>query len=177
MKGIVFTEFLEMVEQQFGYDTVDSIIEDAALPHDGIYVAGGTYPHTEMISLAGALSRKTGVGISPLMQQYGQYLFGRLISTHPQLAKGKQTALDFIAAVDNYIHIEVRKLYPDAELPRFEVIHHSSDRLEMDYTSSRHLQDLGVGLIKGCGEFYQTPLDIQLISLASGNIRFVIEVR
>ena len=32
MKGIVFTEFLEMVEDQFGLETVDDIIEAADLP-------------------------------------------------------------------------------------------------------------------------------------------------
>jgi len=29
MKGIVFTEFLEMVEKEFDYDMVDAIIEDS----------------------------------------------------------------------------------------------------------------------------------------------------
>ena len=31
MKGIVFTEFLEMVELKFGLETVDKIIENSKL--------------------------------------------------------------------------------------------------------------------------------------------------
>lgn len=42
MKGIVFTEFMEMVEQKFGFDMVDTLIAKANLPHDGLYVSGGT---------------------------------------------------------------------------------------------------------------------------------------
>ena len=42
MKGIVFTEFLEMVEAQFGLDTVDAIIENSDLPSRGAYTAVGT---------------------------------------------------------------------------------------------------------------------------------------
>ena len=45
MKGMVFTELLDMVEDKFGIDMVDSIIEDADLPvSKGVYTAVGTYP-------------------------------------------------------------------------------------------------------------------------------------
>ena len=37
MKGIVFTEFLDMVEKEFGYETVDHIIENSELSSNGIY--------------------------------------------------------------------------------------------------------------------------------------------
>lgn len=29
-------------------------------------------------------------------------------------------AFQFLKNIENYIHVEVRKLYPDAELPTFE---------------------------------------------------------
>ncbi len=51
MKGIVFTEFIEMVESKFGFDMMDDIIESANLPSGGIYTAVGTYDHTEMVQL------------------------------------------------------------------------------------------------------------------------------
>ena len=35
MKGIVFTEFLEMVEEKYGYEVVDQIIEESKLPSGG----------------------------------------------------------------------------------------------------------------------------------------------
>ena len=45
MKGIVFTEFLEMVEDKFSADMVDDIIDDCDLASGGAYTAVGTYPH------------------------------------------------------------------------------------------------------------------------------------
>ena len=36
MKGIVFTEFLEMVEEKFGLEVVDYIIESSELASEGI---------------------------------------------------------------------------------------------------------------------------------------------
>ncbi len=58
MKGIVFTEFLEMVEDKFGLETVDSIIENSNLPSEGIYTSVGTYDFNEMVSLITSLHKK-----------------------------------------------------------------------------------------------------------------------
>jgi len=43
MKGIIFTEFLEMVEDRFSPEIADRIIEAADLPSGGAYTAIGTY--------------------------------------------------------------------------------------------------------------------------------------
>ena len=51
MKGVVFTEFLEMVEQKFGMEMVNALIENNELSTDGVYSAVGTYHHSEMVSL------------------------------------------------------------------------------------------------------------------------------
>lgn len=49
---------------------------------------------------------------------------------------------------------EVRKLYPNAELPRFYYEQQSANELTMYYLSSRHFEDLAVGLITGCLAFF-----------------------
>ena len=56
---------------------------------------------------------------------------------------------------------EVRKLYPDAELPSFEYIVHSPGKLEMIYRSNRPFADLAQGLIEGCGERFGETLVIE----------------
>ena len=54
MKGIVFTEFLEMVEDRFSLDMVDDLIDDCDLPSGGVYTAVGTYSHEEIVALVSA---------------------------------------------------------------------------------------------------------------------------
>ena len=61
MKGIVFTEFLEMVEQKFSPELVDLIVEEAELPSGGVYTTVGTYNHGEMIRLVTCLSKESGI--------------------------------------------------------------------------------------------------------------------
>lgn len=38
MKGIVFTEFLDMVEEKFGYGVVDQIITESKLESNGMSI-------------------------------------------------------------------------------------------------------------------------------------------
>ena len=59
MKGIIFTEFLEMVEEKFGYEVVDEIISKSELKSNGIYTSVGTYAREEMMVLVDHLHLKT----------------------------------------------------------------------------------------------------------------------
>ena len=41
MKGMVFIEFLELVEEKFGLEMVDNIIEQSNLESEGVYTLVG----------------------------------------------------------------------------------------------------------------------------------------
>ena len=51
MKGVVFTEFLDFVEDQTSYDVVDEMLERADTPSGGVYSATGKYEYEELASL------------------------------------------------------------------------------------------------------------------------------
>ncbi len=168
MKGIVFTEFMEMVEEKFSFDVVDDIIESTDLPSKGIYVASGTYDFEELVVLVVALSERTGVRVPDLLQAYGEHLFNRFHSLYPKLFAEKHSAIEFLPAVDGYIHGEVRKLYPDAELPRFDCDVSDPNRLVMNYSSKRPLADFAKGLILGCITHFGEELDLDHQDLSGG---------
>ena len=78
MKGIVFREFIEMVENEFSYEIADAIIAASELSTAGAYTSVGTYPHTEMVSLVVNLSKQTGQPVPALLNHFGRHLFKRL---------------------------------------------------------------------------------------------------
>jgi hypothetical protein len=84
MKGMVFTEFLEMVEEQFSPEIADRIVEAADLPSGGIYPAVGTYDHVEMLQLVTQLGQETGLAAPEVIQAFGKYLFGRFVASYPR---------------------------------------------------------------------------------------------
>ena len=80
MKGIVFTEFLEMVESHHSADMVDDIIDAARLVSGGIYTAVATYPHQELVDLILALCERTNKSVQDELRDFGRYLFGRFFT-------------------------------------------------------------------------------------------------
>ena len=160
MKGIVFTEFLDMVSERYGDRLVDDIIDDAQLPHGGAYTSVGTYPHTEMVALVDAMSQRTGVNLEALLEIFGHHLFGRFYARYPAFMDSTPDALDFLMGIETIVHTEVRKLYPDAQLPQFETQRVSDHQIKMHYHSVHDFSALAVGLIHGCAQHYKCELQI-----------------
>lgn len=158
MKGIVFTEFFSMVERKFSEDMVDDIIDDSNLPSGGAYTAVGTYSHEEMVALVVALSKRTQIEINDLLLSFGRHLFGQFVKGYPAFFDGVTDVFTLLASVDDVIHVEVRKLYPDATLPSFEVEYRDESRLVLRYRSPRHFEDLAQGLIEGAIDYFGKPV-------------------
>ena len=165
MKGIVFTEFLEMVESQLGMDMVDRIIHAAELPNDGAYTSVGTYDYRELVRLLGALSEASGTSVPNLLRQFGLYLFRRFSVLYPSLFAGVPSAFEFLRATDKVIHVEVQKLYPDAELPHFMCESSEPNELVLLYRSPRGLGDLAEGLVLGCVSYFNEPMQVRRTDL------------
>jgi hypothetical protein len=172
MKGIVFTELLEMVAMMKSEDFVDELIESCDLPSGGAYTAVGTYPHQEAVTLLMRLSTMTGTPPGDLLRAFGSHLFGRFYILYPAFFENVETAIDFLSQIEDVIHVEVRKLYPDAELPTFEATRPTDGRLDLVYRSERHMGDLAEGLIDGCVSHYGVPHRVERSDNADGSVLF-----
>jgi len=160
MKGIVFTEFLEMVEGKFGYELVDQLLTENKLESGGVYTTVGTYNYSEMVTLILHVSDRTGIETSILLNEYGKYFFQILLESYPHFFQSMTEPFDFLESIEKHIHVEVKKLYPDAELPTFETERSSPNTLKMIYKSERKMSDFAEGLIFKTLEHYKTPNEI-----------------
>ncbi len=161
MKGIVFTEFLDMVEKKFGYEVVDQIIEDSDLESKGIYTAVGTYPHSEVVNLLMNLSDRVKLDPTLLLKEFGKYLFDTFLASYPQFFNSVDNAFAFLHSIDRHIHVEVLKLYPDATLPKFESEETEDGTMIMTYKSPRKMAALAEGLIEKSIQYYKEECTIQ----------------
>ncbi|MEZ5535956.1 MAG: heme NO-binding domain-containing protein [Thiolinea sp.] len=169
MKGVIFTEFLEMVAETFSEDMIDDIIDDSELESGGVYTAVGTYSHEEIVQLVVSLSKHSGIEVSELIRIFGQHLFQRFVVLYPDFFAQKGiTAFSFLQSVEDYIHVEVRKLYPDAELPRFNTQQESDDVMLMTYSSAHPFATLAEGLLRGCMDYFGLNAEINTTDLSDG---------
>ncbi|TYA78472.1 heme NO-binding domain-containing protein [Seonamhaeicola marinus] len=162
MKGIVFSEFLELVEEKFGMEMVDKIINQSDLKSQGAYTAVGTYEFSEMLQLVQNLSNNTKISIDDLLLVYGEHFFQVLERDYGKMLALYQDPIEMLSSIENHIHVEVKKIYPDAELPTFEVLEKTKTKLIMLYKSGRAMHQFGLGLMNKTFEFFNTSAEIVL---------------
>ena len=94
---------------------------------------------------------------------FGEYFFTTLKDKYPVFVE-KPDLFSFLNSIDQYIHPEVLKLYPDAELPRFDAEIKSDNEMLLNYMSSRKMSDLAIGLIKGASKYFKEGVEIFKVS-------------
>jgi hypothetical protein len=153
MKGVIFNVFNELVETQWDLEMWDDLLHETQPSSEGLYTSAGTYEDKELINMVVLLSQKTGISVPDLIYSFGEYLLKKLSVLYPSFFEGK-SARDFLMSVDKYIHVEVKKLYPLAELPKIEYETPNENDLIMHYSSKRGLHKLAEGMIQGTSKFY-----------------------
>ncbi|GGF55365.1 guanylate cyclase [Terasakiella brassicae] len=160
MKGIIFIQFTKKVNEVWGEDMVEDLIEQADLDSEGVYTSVGTYCFREMVSLINVLSKISGTSPADLQKTFGEYLFKQLSMKYPLFLEGKKDLFSFLASLENTIHVEVKKLYPEAELPSFEYVFPAENIMEMTYRSQRPFADLAEGLLRGAVAHFGEKIEL-----------------
>jgi hypothetical protein len=177
MKGIVFTTFYAHCEDRYGLDMLEDVIEDANLPNQGAYTSVGTYPFQDMVALMTALVRRTGQPLPTLLEEFGRACFAKWVTYLPAHFENK-SLFDILEGVDHFHENEVRKLYPDAELPSFKVESRDERTLVLRYLSCKPLADLAAGVIRGAADHLGETIVVKHRPIANGTEAYVrFEVR
>ncbi len=165
MKGVIFNVVQEVVEDAFGIDFWDDAVDLAGI--DGSYTSLGSYEDGDMIALVGAIAELGRVSRNDVLVLAGRNGFDKLASRHTELLAGLSGWRDVLDQLDGIIHPEVRKIYPDADVPSFDANQVSGagqDVVLLEYESKRNLCGLAEGLVKGMGDWFETELAVTHLS-------------
>ncbi|ODN41936.1 heme NO-binding domain-containing protein [Piscirickettsia litoralis] len=160
MKGAVFQAFAKFVEENFGDEFWEEVIEGVDPESDAIYVATKSYDDEELFKLVGFVCEKKELDILDAVESFGQYLFPILADKYSAFLKKGMSLKEFILSIDNVIHVEVRKLYPDAHLPTISYIENDDSNIAMNYSSPRKLCRLAIGLMRGAADYFKGEISI-----------------
>jgi pimeloyl-ACP methyl ester carboxylesterase len=160
VKGVIITKFLEFVEEQYSADLVDDLLDGTDLPYGGVYTSVGTYSAGEMTALLDALSVRTGLSVRAVLLTYGAFVFSRLAASFPELVDRDAGMFAFLTTIPAIHHDEVVKIYPDAQLPSFEVAQ-DGDVVTIRYSSPRRLADFAEGLLAGVCSYFDEAARIE----------------
>lgn len=160
MQGSIYTTFADMIIEKMGMEQWNELLEQTNPASKGIYTSGQQYDDSELINMVVALSEKTGVAPEKLVEAFGQYLFDNLYKSSPANIAHIDNLRDFLLAIDNVIHAEVKRVHPDSYLPKFEYENGKDGELIMYYTSKRKLCHASVGLIFGASKQFKQEIKI-----------------
>jgi len=177
MKGVVFTEFFEMIEAKHGYAEVDRLLRETE-DVSGHYTSVGTYDHNELVRLMLGHAAHMQVQLEDLLVAFGKHLLAHFSKAYPDFFRSPNV-FTFLRGINEAIHREVLKLYPDAQLPHFDIEDVSDTELKMIYHSDRSMSHLGLGLIYGVISYFGEPIDVEhaLDNESGSEATFILRIR
>ncbi len=166
MKGIIFTKFLEMVEAEHGDMMADAIADASDGPTMGAYTSVGTYDMAELVRMLTRLSETTATPIPDLLKAFGAFLIGYFKNAHAVYFERAGDLFTMLASIETHIHVDVRKLYDETQLPTFECARAPATRpgdetLILVYRSQRGLADLCHGMIEAAARHYGEHIELE----------------
>ncbi|MCJ7420506.1 heme NO-binding domain-containing protein [Sphingomicrobium astaxanthinifaciens] len=160
MKGVIFVELINYLEESGGALFAEEVIEAAKLPNAAAYSAVGTYPSAQALRMVEIASERTGTPSEELCTAFGRWLFERFTVRYPDIVGRYDDAETMLEHVGSHIHREVVVLYPDAVPPQVTG-RREGDALVVDYRSSRPLAHIAYGLIAGCLAHFNDPRTVR----------------
>ena len=123
------------------------------------------------------LEIETNIPVSDLLLHFGKHLFHRFSILYAHLVAGRKDTFEFLEQIENFIHVEVKKLYPDAQLPAIDTRMVTDDVMELIYRSQRKLGYLAFGLMMGCAVYFDETIEIEMENLVedASQVRFIIK--
>ncbi len=158
MKGVVFNLFEQFVVDNWGDDVYEAILEETTLVTTEPFVGPGTYPDEDFLALVIKATEKLNVPLPDAVRAFGKFCFPKLADVFPNFVNMHTHPKDFLKTIDSVIHVEVRKLFKDAQTPAFRFEDPSPQKLVLIYESPRKFYEFAEGLLDGVSDYFKTPI-------------------
>jgi hypothetical protein len=158
MKGIIFNLLEQFITKGWGEEQYDAILTASSLTIQDPFVGPGTYSDADFMILFGKAVAALGLLPEEGLRRFGRFAFPQLAARFPQFVTPYTHPKPFLKTVDSVIHIEVRKLYEQTNLPVFVYHDTAPNALAIEYSSSRRLCHFMEGLIDGVADHFQSPI-------------------
>ncbi|ATC93899.1 heme NO-binding domain-containing protein [Pseudoalteromonas tunicata] len=160
MKGIIFTNFADFIGEAFGLVVWQNVLDATALEADGSYVGTMTYSDSEFMTLFSSACEHCQRDPIQMQLEFGRWLFPTLFSKSPAAVKLIDNLKEFLFSIDTIVHVEVKKLDPEAKTPSLNCVEIDENTLCIDYLSSRGMGYLAKGLIEGAANHFEQKANV-----------------
>jgi len=158
VKGVVFDLLERTIVAEHGEDAWDDLLGTTGLT--GAYTSLGSYPDDHFHRLVDEAGVAFGMSPEDVIRWFGRRALLLLAASYPEFFTPHVSTRPFLLTLNDIIHPEVRKVYPGADVPWFDIDASDGDALVMGYRSHRRLCSFAEGLITGAADFYAEDVSI-----------------
>jgi len=159
LKGIIFNLLEQVVVARHGEETWDNLLGAAGA--DGAWTSLGNYPDETFMACVEAGAGLAGREPADFLRWFGSEALPLLAAAYPHFFEGHADSASFLRTLNDVVHSEVRKLYPGADVPDFELEGSDARRLVLGYRSHRRACALAEGFILGTARWYGESVAIE----------------
>lgn len=169
MRGVIFKAYTEFVREKLDSKSLDQLLRSEKYPNKGGFSALGNYDTSHITSLINNSTKLFNTSKNEIVRGFGRFTYGYLHKRFKNMYMDKSEILnldnpyDFLEKLNTLHFTELKKLYPNANFPEFEINRIEDQHIILEYSSFRDLPYLTYGLIEGCLEFFKSKGSVTMV--------------
>ncbi len=179
MKGIVFNILEALIVEKFGDETMEEIYANVQFSGDVLpFISPETYPDSDLYAMVTFLSKKTSIPVDDLIFEFGKFMFPVFFIKFPVFFEKIESPIEFLKTINDIIHVEVKKIFDEANPPMVKVKQIEENQILLYYNSERKLCKLLEGLLEGMASHFKTKISYtHEICMKNGADQCVYEIK
>jgi hypothetical protein len=172
VKGTIIACLDNLVTEKFGADKWSEILRLSNQKENRKFLATEDVDDAKTTEIIKNTTKVLRISLSQAADAFGEYWVN---SYAPKIYKAYfrkySNAKDFIKGMDS-VHEITTQTVPNAHPPRFDYKDVDDKTMIVTYKSARNMIDFYIGLAKGVGIYFNTPIAIKKLSEKQVEIRF-----
>lgn len=158
MKGHIFNLLEQFIEESAGPEALDEILDACVFSGDGVFVRPGNYPDEDLVEFVDKAVDRLGITVKEAHSAFGTWIYPHLTRLVPETVTQREHPKVFLMDLERIHEVELRKLWPDAQPPRFRCEDTGPDTMRIHYDSPRQMFDLLEGVLRSVEQYYGVTL-------------------
>ena len=172
MKGVIVKCLSELVKSDFGDMKWKEILQQSGEKPNMVIKAMSDIDDQTVFKLFENTCKVLNLSKQDACDAFGNYFVNTFAPKMYSVYYDKfKNAKAFIMGMDK-VHETVTSILPNARPPRFTIEEVDENTIIVNYKSTRNMIDFYMGLAKGVGNYFKTPIGIKKLSEARVELTF-----
>jgi hypothetical protein len=160
MIGYIFTDFLEMVEANYGLKVLNALVSKSNLESNGIYTSFGWYDESELSILIETLGKEIFSSKNDVKRKFGEYLFDKSLERMKDEIGALQNSIQLVELFEKQMVEKTSRFYPSYKPSKIIKNRITQESIEVFYESDGQLCHILDGFIVKSTQYFNEKFTV-----------------